>query len=124
MAEKQRAREDRSTAGGAESPSAVGGSGTEALHICPHCDSELVYPIEWAPAERDSWNVGLRCPECEWIGGGVYDQEVVDRLDLALDAGTQRLLGDLNLLARANIEEQIRRFVAALEADHILPEDF
>ena len=29
----------------------------------------------------------LRCPECEWNGGGVYDQEIVDRFDEELDAG-------------------------------------
>jgi len=123
MAERQRATQDSST-DGAESSSALAAQRTEALHICPRCASELVYPIDWAPAGRDSWNVGLRCPDCEWVGGGVYSQEVVDRFDRALDAGTQRLLGDLNLLARANIEEQIRSFVAALEANHILPEDF
>ena len=84
----------------------------------------LVYPIDSAPAERDRWCVELRCPDCEWLARGVYDQEVVDRLDLALDSGTEQLLGDLNRLARANLEEQVRRFVAALDADQILPEDF
>lgn len=123
VAEKQRTRQDPATDNGASS-STVASKRTEALHICPRCDSELVYPIDWAPAERDSWKVGLRCPDCEWIGGGIYTQEVVDRFDRALDAGTQRLLGDLNLLARANIEEQVRSFVAALEANLILPEDF
>ncbi|MGH2986945.1 MAG: hypothetical protein ACRDLO_09695 [Solirubrobacterales bacterium] len=123
MAEKQTAREDRSTDSG-ESPRTVAANRTVALHICPRCESELVYPIDWAPAEEEGWNVGLRCPDCEWTGGGLYTQDVVDRLDRALDAGTQRLLRDLNLLARANVEEQIRCFAAALEANHILPEDF
>ena len=41
-----------------------------------------------------------------------------------LDAGTEQLLGDLNLLARANMEEQVERFIAALRAGQILPEDF
>jgi hypothetical protein len=123
VAEKQRATRDRSTDNG-ESSSAIAADRAEALHICPRCASELVYPIDWAPAEEDSWKVGLRCPECEWLGGGIYTQEIVDRFDRALDAGTERLLGDLNLLARANVEEQVRSFVAALEADLILPEDF
>jgi hypothetical protein len=96
----------------------------ETLHVCPRCESELVYPIDWAPAERDRWSVELRCPNCEWLGGGVYDQEVVDHFDAALDSGIDQLLADLNLLARANLEERVRRFVAALEADQILPEDF
>jgi hypothetical protein len=95
-----------------------------ALHVCPCCDSELVFPTDWAPADRRRWRVELRCPDCEWIGGGVYAQQVVDRFDDALDAGTELLLNDLNMLARANMEDQVGRFLDALRADHILPEDF
>jgi len=49
---------------------------------------------------------------------------VVDRLDEALDHGTEAVLDDLNILVRANMEDQIDRFVAALNGDKILPEDF
>ena len=98
--------------------------GAEALHICPGCASHLVYPTDWAPADRTRWSVELRCPDCEWTGGGVYSQQVVDRFDEALDAGTEQLLDDLTTLARANMEEQLQRFVTALHADEILPEDF
>jgi hypothetical protein len=94
------------------------------LHICPCCDSELVYPTDWAPSDRKRWAVELRCPDCEWRGGGVYAQGVVDRFDEVLDHGTDRLLDDLSLLARANMEEQVERFVRALRLDLILPEDF
>ena len=54
----------------------------------------------------------------------MYAQEVVDRFDEVLDHGTDRLLDDLSLLARANMEEQVERFVRALRLDLILPEDF
>ena len=94
------------------------------LHICPSCNSDLVYPTDWAPANDRHWHVALRCPECEWNGGGRYSQDVVDRLDEALDRGTESVLDDLNLLVRANMEDQIDRFVSALNADLILPEDF
>jgi hypothetical protein len=94
------------------------------LHVCPACNSDLVYPTDWAPASQRHWDVALRCPECEWNGGGRYRQEVVDRLDEALDRGTESVLDDLNVLTRANMEDQIERFAAALHADHILPEDF
>lgn len=94
------------------------------LHVCPCCESELVYPTDWSPAPRKRWNVDLRCPECEWLGNGIYSQEIVDSFDEVLDAGTEQLLTDLQLLARANMEEQIERFVAALRAGKILPEDF
>ena len=94
------------------------------LHICPACSSGLVFPTDWAPARDHRWHVALRCPECEWRGGGTYSQDVVDRLDEALDRGTEMMLADLTILARANMEEQVSRFVAALEADFVLPEDF
>lgn len=100
------------------------GTDAEALHVCPTCASELVYPIDWAPADRTRWSVDLRCPDCEWTGGGVYSQQVVDRFDEALDSGTEQLLDDLTALSRANMEEQLQRFVTALWADDILPEDF
>ena len=94
------------------------------LQICPACSSDLVYPLDWAPAANRHWSVALRCPECEWHGGGVYSQDVVDRFDEVLDDGTQALLDDLDLLTRANMEDHVARFVHALDADVILPEDF
>ena len=94
------------------------------LHICPECGSDLVYPTDWAPASERHWQVALRCPECEWNGGGRYSQDVVDRLDEELDHGTEAVLDDLNILVRANMEDQIDRFVTALNGDNILPEDF
>jgi hypothetical protein len=96
----------------------------EDLHICPSCNSSLVCPTDWAPAAGRRWVVDLRCPECEWTGGGTYSQKVVDRFDEALDDGTEAILDDLNLLARANMEENVEKFVAAMWADRILPEDF
>jgi hypothetical protein len=96
----------------------------EDLHVCPDCGSSLVIPIDWAPAPNDRWRVVLRCPECEWTGGGSYTQQIVDRFDEVLDLGTEALLKDLNLLARANMEEEVDRFVSALNADHIVPADF
>ena len=94
------------------------------LHLCPSCSSELVYPTDWEPADAKRWSVALRCPECEWTGGGIYGQDVLDRFDDALDRGTAEVLDDLKLLVRANLEEEIERFVAALRDDHILAEDF
>ena len=94
------------------------------LHICPSCDSDLVYPVDWMPLKAQRWSVHLRCPECEWRSSGTFGQDMVDRFDDVLDAGTARLLDDLKLLTRANMEEQVESFVAALSAGDILPEDF
>jgi hypothetical protein len=97
---------------------------TAALHVCPTCDSHLVYPVDWAPSDQRRWRVDLRCPDCEWSGGGVYAQEIVDAFDEELDRGTEELLGDLTALTRTNMEEEVDRFLAALHAGWILPEDF
>jgi hypothetical protein len=94
------------------------------LHVCPACNSDLVYPTDWAPASNRDWHVALRCPECEWNGGGTYRQDVVDRFDEELERGTESVLEDLAVLARANMEDHVERFVNALNADQLLPEDF
>lgn len=94
------------------------------LTLCPCCDRDLVYPVDWEPAGRHGWSISLRCPECEWRDEGVFPQEVADRFDDALDNATAGLLDDLHLLTRTNMESQITRFVKALEQDWILPEDF
>lgn len=96
----------------------------EDIHVCPSCNSDFVVPVDWAPEADGRWLVYLRCPECEWTGGGTYTQNVVDRYDETLDSGTEAILADLTLLSRANMEEHVESFVTALRADLILPEDF
>ncbi len=113
-------------------PGAFAGSATTqsprrtevALHICPECAGELVHPIDWSPTTSRKWAVELRCPSCEWIGCGIYPQDVVDRFEEVLDLGNDAILADLQALSRANMEEEIERFAMALTADLILPEDF
>jgi hypothetical protein len=94
------------------------------LSICPECDRELVYPVDWAEASMTHWEVVLRCPNCDWTETGTYDQATVDRFDEQLDLGTEALVRDLRRLVQANMEDEAQRFAAALEANAILPEDF
>ncbi len=94
------------------------------LHICPSCEAPFVYPTAWREAGLDHWEVELRCPNCEWSGAGIFDQELVERFDQELDRGTAALLRDLQRLVHANMQDEIDRFVAALDAGHVLPMDF
>jgi hypothetical protein len=94
------------------------------LHVCGSCTSTLVYPTEWEEAGATHWEVALRCPNCEWAGTGVFEQELVERFDEELDRGTEALVRDLKRLAHANMEDEIERFTTALAEDHIVPEDF
>jgi hypothetical protein len=66
----------------------------------------------------------LECPNCSWRGAGEFDQEIVDDLEDQLDLGTKALVRDLRRLVRANMEDEIERFVRALDADAVLPMDF
>jgi hypothetical protein len=94
------------------------------LHECPCCDRDLVFPVEWEEVSPTHWEVLLRCPNCEWSEVGTFDQPTVDNFDEKLDIGTEILLRDLKRLQQANMEEEIDRFVKAIDAGAILPEDF
>jgi hypothetical protein len=94
------------------------------LHVCGGCSSTLVYPTEWEEAGTTHWEVALRCPNCEWAGTGIFEQEIVERFDEELDRGTEALVRDLKRLSHANMEDEIDRFCRALAEDHIVPEDF
>jgi hypothetical protein len=94
------------------------------LHICPGCDSELVQPVCWSEAEDYRWQLTLECPNCGWLEDGIYQREQIDRLEEKLDDGLAEMLADLKRLTQANMAEEIDRFINALNADFILPEDF
>jgi hypothetical protein len=95
------------------------------LHICPKCDSDLVQPVSWAEAgDGHHWELVLECPNCWWYESGVFDHADVSALEEKLDDGVTAIVRDLQRLTHANMADQIDRFIAALHADVILPEDF
>lgn len=94
------------------------------LHMCPECASPLVAPVAWEQAGPHEWAVTIQCPNCEWWDADVFDEDTVERFDEELDRGTEALVRDLLRLMRANMEDDVERFVVALRADAILPEDF
>ena len=111
------------TPGGAPVAPASPGTGID-LQVCPSCESNLVQPVDWSHVGRERWRVELHCPDCLWNGGGLHEQDTVDRYDDFLDAAMQQFLDDLQLLTKANMEEGAERFLSALAANQILPEDF
>ena len=94
------------------------------LCLCEACGSDLVEPTAWESAGPERWRVALRCPNCEHISEGVFSQSCVDRYDERLDDGTAALVGDLKELERANMADDVERFIGALQAGAIAPEDF
>jgi hypothetical protein len=96
----------------------------QELHICAECSSELVYPVQWEESGPVNWNVLLHCPNCDLYREGIFTQETVETFDEALDRGADALARDYKSLMRSNMAEEIDRFIGALAADAILPEDF
>ena len=106
-----------------QSPRALG-TDAEGPHVCPTCHAPFVVPVD--AVEIDAWHfsVSLHCPNCDWVGTEVYDDEALERFDIGLDAGTRALVRTLEELAYENANADFEAFAAALAADAILPEDF
>lgn len=99
-------------------------SSVRQLHICPACDCDLVQPHDWSEAADSSWRMTLECPNCGWLETGTYNHDEVELLEDQLDAGVEEMIDDLRRLTHANMAVEVDRFVAALQRDLILPEDF
>jgi hypothetical protein len=94
------------------------------LHICVECSSEFVYPLQWEESGEENWSVLLHCPNCDIYREGIFTQKTVESFDEQLDRGADALARDYKRLVEANMAEEIDRFVGALDADALLPEDF
>jgi hypothetical protein len=96
----------------------------QELHVCVDCASDLVYPVRWEESGPENWSVLLHCPNCDVYREGVFTQDTVESFDEELDRGADALARDYKRLMRANMADEIERFVGALTSDAILPEDF
>jgi hypothetical protein len=96
---------------------------THSPHVCRACGLPLVQPEEWEPEGR-GWRVVLWCPSCGWSAEEVLDQETADRFDVELDRGTGRLVAACERITTLNMRDYTNRFIGALTADAVLPEDF
>ena len=96
----------------------------QELHICMECASDLVYPVEWEESGEENWSVLLHCPNCDIYREGVFTQQTVEIFDEELDRGADALARDYKRLMRANMADEIDRFVGALDTGAIVPEDF
>ncbi|HEV2922571.1 MAG TPA: hypothetical protein VGW98_00920 [Solirubrobacteraceae bacterium] len=113
---------DITPAGGRRAP--ADGAPPDRLHICFHCAGELAYPLDWCEEGPRHWRIVLRCPDCESLREGVFEQSAVESLDDELDRGAGALLADLKRITHANMTDEIDFFVRALAADLIVPSDF
>ncbi|MEA2379651.1 MAG: hypothetical protein QOD13_3558 [Thermoleophilaceae bacterium] len=96
----------------------------QELQVCIECSSDLVYPVQWEESGMENWSVLLHCPNCDVYREGIFTQDSVELFDEELDRGADALARDYKRLMRANMAEEIERFVGALTAGAIIPEDF
>jgi hypothetical protein len=91
--------------------------------VCRLCSLPLVQ-LQNAERTGRAWLVQLYCPNCRWRDEELLDQGQMDHLDEALDDGFALLAAALAQVTRANMQEYVERFTAALAAEAVLPEDF
>lgn len=96
-----------------------------ALQMCSACDRPFVVPRSIVDIlDADRYLVELECANCgHAVLAQHYDDEL-EALDYELQASADQIREALELISLVDELEKIDRFVAALEGDHILPEDF
>jgi len=91
---------------------------------CGSCGSDLVFPIDWENTSQTMWLVTLRCPECR----AEYDEPMerwrVERFVAQLHTQKRALARELARFTLSSFVVEVERFVAALKAGHIQPDDF
>lgn len=95
------------------------------LQRCPgsKCERDLVQPIEWEEIKDVGYEILFECPNCGWSAWETHDYETLKYYDKLLDAGEDALLKDYQDRVKANMTDETNRFIRALNAGHILPED-
>lgn len=96
----------------------------EDLLVCGTCRSRLVYPGDCGAQGRDHWYIELKCPNCGGQAWARCDVEMLDALDRELEQAEAEIESDLEYLTRTNMADYVTRFISALDAGAIEPEDF
>jgi hypothetical protein len=101
------------------------GSSPEPAEItCAACGSDLVFPIDWENTSQTMWLVTLRCPECRTEYGETLERWRIERFVAQLHTQKRALAKELARFTVSSFVLDMERFVAALMAGHIQPEDF
>jgi hypothetical protein len=96
----------------------------QALMACTCCGSRLLQLVDAEPHAPGGWDALLECPECWTAVDQHLEDDAMEDFDRAFDDGVRELVAELRRMTFRNMLEDVERFVAALQADAILPEDF
>jgi hypothetical protein len=94
------------------------------LETCGRCATAQVQALRWEHLPAELWLMELRCPNCGWTTEGVYERAEVRRFEQIVEAGRDELVREIERVRQAAMDDDIARFVQALERDDILPFDF
>ena len=83
-----------------------------------------MYPTDWKRSGAATWDLDLRCPNCELKRTVTMTREGVEHFNRLLYHGAQALAREAQEISRRYFAEEATRFIAALDADLILPIDF
>ena len=95
------------------------------LHLCRECERPFVVPAAVLDVVGpDDYLVELQCTNCGLAVVSTHGEEVLEALDRELDRQQADMRTALELWLVTRQAEEIEAFAAALQAGHILPEDF
>ena len=106
-------------------PDRHGHTATADLHVCIECGRDFVVPVSVVDLiEPDRCVVELACTNCGTASLGVHDDRDLMELDRHLDEAQAKIREALEVLQVSDGLDHVDRFVRALRAGHIWPEDF
>jgi len=91
---------------------------------CQRCESDLIHAVSSRPISEETWEVEVRCPECEWHVAIVVGRYVMERFIAQLHRQKRALACDLEHLDSARFREDVERDLALIREDILLPADF
>ena len=98
---------------------------TTQLHVCTDCHQPFVVPVSVLDViDGDRCVVELHCTNCDETRIGVHDDSELTSLDEQLELTTEVLRNTLDVFDAVEEWERAERFIEALHAGHIVPDDF
>ena len=96
-----------------------------APHVCRVCLRPFLVPLSTFPLiSRNGYVLEMQCSNCEDSTVALLDEAQMEQLDRELDRQTGAIRHALAEIRLADDLDRVDRFVTALRADLILPEDF
>ena len=83
-----------------------------------------MHPVDWERNNAASWNLALRCPNCETQRRVVLGREGVEAFNREIYRGSQALAREADSMTRRNFSEESAKLAEALARELILPMDF